>query len=57
MKIICTQEEKEWLIEAIMNSDSHCFFVEDYSYMNCGDNCKDCLYKKIEWEIKGGESE
>lgn len=57
MKIICTQEEKEWLIEAIMNSDEHCFFVEDHSYMNCGDNCRDCLCKKIEWEIKGGGSE
>lgn len=53
MKITCTQEEKEWLIESLMTAETICIFA-DGDYNGCGE-CRECLNEKIEWEIKGGE--
>lgn len=54
MKITCTQLEKDWLIDALMNTETPCFFETTGTYINC-ENCKKCLNEKIEWEIKDGE--
>ena len=54
MKINCTQEEKEWLVVSLMTSEEPCRFETTGSYTNCK-NCRECLNKNIEWEIKDCE--
>ena len=54
MKINCTKEEKEWLVVSIMTSEEPCRFETTGSYTNCK-NCRECLNKNIEWEIKDCE--
>lgn len=53
MKITCTQEEKEWLVESLMTSEPLCIFADE-DFNRCG-GCHECLDEKIEWEIEDGE--
>ena len=53
MNITCTQDEKERLILAIMNSE-YCVFVGETP--NCPNDCGKCIEKCVEWEITGGGS-
>ena len=54
MKIICTKEEKENLIHALMNSKTFPCLLKVKGEMACFfiDDCKTCYENKIEWEIK-----
>ena len=60
MKIICTQSQKDFLIECI-NKSEKCPFGPDFpcppSVDLEGCNNIKCFEKNIEWEIKDGEQE
>lgn len=56
MKIICTTEEKEWLLESFMTSETLCIFSgSDFAGCPADISCRECLEKKIELEIKDGD--
>ena len=50
MKVICTEEERDRLIEAICKS-SFCPLV---GYCTDSGDCEKCAPKKIEWVIQEG---
>jgi len=47
MTIICTEEEKERLIESIVKS-SFCPFV---GHCEDGGDCESCAPKKVDWQV------
>ena len=50
MKIICTQSEKKWFVDALYNSPI-CPLEKKY----CGKwGCRECVEKSIEWEVTDG---
>ena len=52
MRIICTAEEKDMLVDSIAKS-RECPF----STKCLGDDCVKCTLKKIEWEIQEGKKD
>ena len=52
MKIICTQAEKEWIIDALTVSPV-CPFGPMTNFC-WGENCRVCTEKSIEWEVTDG---
>ena len=51
MKITCTQEEKDFLIDSYLNNrDCAC---QNKSY----EDCYKCIEVSIEWQIEDGEHE
>lgn len=59
MKIVCTQEEKEMLIESIVKSTLCPLLASiDCPVEICQrQQCTKCMNEKIEWEIKDGVQE
>ena len=49
MKVICTKEEKEAMIDLIVTSQN-CF----YTWKCCG-NCKECIEQHIEFDTGDNE--
>ena len=53
MKIICTQAQKEWVLDALKASDK-CALESEL----CGEvGCIPCIENSIEWQIEDGEQE
>ena len=52
MKIICTEDEKEWLFPLLLNSD-RCPKIIDCK----GRTCEQCLNEEIEWVIEPPKEE
>lgn len=52
MKIICTEDEKEWLFPLLLNSD-RCPKTMDCN----GRTCEQCLNEGIEWVIEPPKEE
>lgn len=53
MKIECTKQEKEFLIQALTGEDTLCIFSTGICY-GYG-NCEKCLNERIDWEITDSE--
>lgn len=53
MKIICTKQEKEDLVE-ILTAAAWCYWEEK---CESDMSCSDCIECHIEWEIKDSEQE
>ena len=51
MKIICTESEKQAVINALADTPA-CYGTGD-----CNGNCKECVENYIEWEIKDGDGQ
>ena len=51
MKIICTESEKRYVINALSETQV-CFGTKE-----CQGNCKECVEDYIDWEIEDGEQE
>lgn len=54
MKIVCTEEQKPLIVEALAMS-CHCFFPPTKDYCKYVDSCSECLEKHIEWQIEDGD--
>ena len=54
MKIVCTQEEKVMIIDALKNAVV-CLAPEEEC--NNQPTCSECIEGHIEWQIKDGERE
>ena len=56
MKITCkcTKAEKETLLNALIAGEL-CIYEGDFSVCYGAGYCRQCLEKKIEWEIEDGE--
>ena len=57
MKIECSKEEKEAIINVNNSSEMGCIF-DNTSNVSCEDSefsCRECLEHNIEWIIKEGE--
>lgn len=53
MKIICTEEQKPLIVEALASS-YHCFSPTK-DHCKYVDSCSECLEKNIEWQIEDGD--
>lgn len=54
MKVICTERQKEMIIDNFSDIEGNCLIGQARQAI-CGENlfdCKKCLRKNIEWEIK-----
>lgn len=56
MKIICTEEQKPLIVEALASS-YHCFLPPPKDHCKYEDSCSECLEKHIEWQIEDGDGE
>lgn len=52
MKIICTEDEKEWLFPLLLNSDRCQKSIDCH-----GRTCEQCLNEEIEWVIEPEKEE
>jgi len=56
MKIICTEDQKQLIVEALASS-YNCFLPRDMVRCKNADSCSECLEKNIEWQIEKGDGE
>ena len=54
MKIICTREEQDTIIEMLAENNVACVFNNNTNNVKCSDfhyQCPICIEKNIKWEI------
>lgn len=56
MKIVCTEEERNHLVESLVETPECPFAVTHASQCDAAD-CRDCLERKITWEITASADE
>lgn len=56
MKIQCTKQEKEIIINSLMDSE-YCPYPEENQSCIYDSGCYDCIKVSIEWEIEDGKQE
>lgn len=56
MKITCTQDEKDWVIRCLADSECCGIDAADPEHCLC-EHCEECIEKNVKWEIENESEE
>ncbi len=56
MKIICTEDQKQIIVEALARS-YNCIFPKEEKKCPESGYCAECIEKTVEWQIEDGDGD